>query len=99
LCGAHLLRELTYLSEASDEEKKWAEPLMKPLLEMKEVVDEARNSGMRQVSREQRRELIKRYDELTEENWRKHQQSEVRAGPDDEAETATKPLSAVFKQS
>ena len=98
LCGAHLLRELTYLSEASEQEKQWAEPLMKLLLEIKEAVSEARNGGLRQVSREQRRELTKRYDELTEENWRKHQQIQARAGPEGEAAIATRQATAIWKQ-
>ena len=99
LCGAHLLRELTYLSEADEQEKRWADPLMKLMLEMKEVADEARNSGMRQVSREQRRELIRRYDELTEENWRNHQKIESRAGPEGEAEAITGQALSIWKQS
>jgi len=47
LCGAHLLRELIYLSEASQQEKLWAEPLIKLMLEMKDAADEARASGHR----------------------------------------------------
>ena len=99
LCGTHLLRELTYLSEVSRQEKKWAEPMIKLLLEMKEAASEAGNSGLRQVSREQRRELTRRYDELSETNWRKHQQDEALAGPEGEAEAASRVVSAVFKQS
>ena len=99
LCGAHLLRELTYLSEASEEEKKWAEPIIKLLLEMKEVADEARQLGLKRVRRKQGREFTKRYDELTEENWRRHQVMEARAGPESEAEAATAQETAVFKQS
>ena len=99
LCGAHLLRELTYLSEASQEEKKWTEPMIKLLLEMKEAADEARRSGLRQVGRKQGRELRRRYDELTQENWRRHQVSEARAGPEGEAEAATAQETAVWKQS
>lgn len=99
MCGAHLLRELTYLSEASEQEKLWAEPLIKLLLEMKEAASQARDSGLRQVSRKQRRELTKRYDELTEVNWRTHQVMESRAGPDCEAETLNGVALAVWKQS
>jgi len=99
LCGAHLLRELTYLSEASEEEKQWAELMIKLLLEMKGAADEARRGGLKRVSLKQGRELTKRYDELTQENWRKHQVMEARAGPESEAEAATRQPMAVWKQS
>jgi transposase len=39
LCGAHLLRELTYFEELSDETKAWAAPLKELLLEMKVVAE------------------------------------------------------------
>jgi transposase len=99
LCGAHLLRELTYLSEASEQEQQWAEPLMRLLLEMKEAAEEARRSGLRQVSRKQAKKFTRRYDELTEGNWREHQVSEARAGPEGEAVIATRQATAVWKQS
>jgi len=99
LCGAHLLRELTYLSEASQQEKQWTEPLMKLLLEMKEAASEARQSGLKQVSRKQANEFTRQYDELTEENWRSHQAMEARAGPGGETEAITGRALAVWKQS
>ncbi len=99
LCGAHLLRELTYLSEASEQEKKWAEPLTRILLEMKEAAEAARANGCKHVAKEQARQLTRRYDELTQENWRNHQVSEARAGPGGETEAVTGRAPAVFKQS
>lgn len=39
LCGAHLLRELTYFTELSEETKRWAAPLKGLLLEMKGVAE------------------------------------------------------------
>ncbi len=39
LCGAHLLRELTYFEELSEETKTWAAPLKELLLEMKGVAE------------------------------------------------------------
>ena len=39
LCGAHLLRELTYFKELSEETKAWAAPLKELLLEMKGVAE------------------------------------------------------------
>lgn len=75
LCGAHLLRELTYLNEASEQERVWAEPLIELLLEMKQAADVARASGRRQVSQSQVRALTQRYDELTEPELERHQAS------------------------
>jgi transposase len=43
LCGAHLLRELTYVEESHPHQRgRWAEPLAKLLLEIKEAVEGAR---------------------------------------------------------
>jgi transposase len=39
LCGAHLLRELTYFEELSEMTKAWAAPLKELLLEMKGVAE------------------------------------------------------------
>ena len=39
LCGAHLLRELTYFEELSEVTKAWAAPLKELLLEMKGVAE------------------------------------------------------------
>jgi transposase len=75
LCGAHLLRELTYLSEASAEERSWAEPLSALLLEMKQAADDARSSGRNGVNRAQLQALGQRYDELTLAQWERHQAS------------------------
>jgi transposase len=72
---------------------------MKLLLEMKEVADEARFGGLGRVSLKQGREFTNRYDELTEGNWRKHQQSEARAGTECEAEAITGSSLSVWKQS
>jgi transposase len=41
LCGAHLLRELTFFEELSEETKAWAAPLKELLLEMKAEVERA----------------------------------------------------------
>jgi transposase len=45
LCGAHLLRELTYFAELDEQRKVWAEPLRQLLLEIKREVDGAREGG------------------------------------------------------
>jgi transposase len=63
LCGAHLLRELTYFEELCEETKAWASPLTELLLEMKGV---AEHEGA-QVPAWQVEELTARYDRLVAE--------------------------------
>lgn len=63
LCGAHLLRELTYFGELHEETKAWAAPLKELLLEMKGV---AEREGA-QVPAWQVEELTVRYDRLVAE--------------------------------
>jgi transposase len=60
LCGAHLLRELTYFEELSEVTKAWASPLKELLLEMKGVVE---REGA-QVPAWRVEELTARYDRL-----------------------------------
>jgi transposase len=60
LCGAHLLRELTYFEELCEETKAWASPLKELLLEMKGV---AEREGA-PVAAWQVEELTARYDRL-----------------------------------
>jgi transposase len=63
LCGAHLLRELTYFEELNEETKAWAAPLKELLLEMKGV---AEREGA-PVAAWQVGELTARYDRLVAE--------------------------------
>jgi transposase len=63
ICGAHLLRELTYFEELSEVTKAWAAPLKGLLLEMKGVAE--RKDG--QVPAWQAEELTARYDRLVAE--------------------------------
>jgi transposase len=63
LCGAHLLRELTYFEELSEVTKAWAAPLKELLLEMKGV---AEREGA-PVPAWQVEELTTRYDRLIAE--------------------------------
>lgn len=64
LCGAHLLRELTFFAELSEETKRWAGPLKELLLEMKAEVERAGAEGGRQLSAERLMELTASYDRL-----------------------------------
>jgi transposase len=60
LCGAHLLRELTFFKELSEKTKAWASPLKELLLEMKGVAE--REGGP--VAAWQVEKLTARYDRL-----------------------------------
>jgi transposase len=64
LCGAHLLRELTFFAELSEETKAWAAPLKELLLEMKAEVERAAAEGGRRVADDKLAELTGTYDRL-----------------------------------
>lgn len=64
LCGAHLLRELTYIKETCAEQQQWTEPLAKLLLEIKAAGEKVRSGGGRELSEEQRAKFFRRYDRL-----------------------------------
>ncbi len=64
LCGAHLLRELTFFAELSEESKKWAEPLCKLLVEIKREVEEVRERGGERLDDERQAALT-----LAMRNW------------------------------
>lgn len=66
LCGAHLLRELTFFVELNDEQKTWAGPLKELLLEIKSKVEEVRSSGGKEVDAREQQAFGRRYDELIE---------------------------------
>jgi transposase len=63
LCGAHLLRELTYFSELDERRKRWAEPIKQMLLEIKREVEEARAGGGEQLRVERVALLITGYEQ------------------------------------
>jgi transposase len=67
LCGVHLLRELTYFEELSEETKTWATPLKELLLEMKEAVEREREGGGNRLNPSVLTELSERYDRLVAE--------------------------------
>lgn len=65
LCGAHLLRELTYIEESHPHQRgQWAEPLAKLLVEMKEAVEVARRAGRATLTEQEQAEFLGRYDRL-----------------------------------
>jgi transposase len=64
LCGAHLLRELTFFGELSEETKAWAAPLKELLLEMKAEVERVREQGGSQLTDERLAEVTRSYGRL-----------------------------------
>jgi transposase len=64
LCGAHLLRELTYIKETCAEQQQWADPLAKLLLEIKGADERARSAGRCEFEEEQRAKFFRRYDRV-----------------------------------
>ena len=64
LCGAHLLRELTYLKETCAEQQQWTEPLAKLLLEIKAAGERVRAAGGCEISQEQRAKFFRHYDRV-----------------------------------
>jgi transposase len=70
LCGAHLLRELTFFAELSEETQTWAGPLKELLLEMKAEVERAGAEGGRRIAEDKLAELTGTYDRLIAEGLR-----------------------------
>jgi transposase len=65
LCGAHLLRELTYIEESHPHQRgQWAEPMAKLLVEMKNAVEEARVDGRSTLTDQEQAEFFRRYEKL-----------------------------------
>jgi transposase len=64
LCGAHLLRELTYIKETCAEQQQWTEPLAKLLLEIKAAGERVRAAGGDKLGEGQLAKFFGRYDRL-----------------------------------
>lgn len=91
LCGAHLLRELTYIEESSPHQRgEWAEPLAKLLVEIKEAVEQARTTGSSQLSQAEQEEFQRRYERLvkrgSELNPERRKRREAKRGERGKAE-------------
>jgi transposase len=91
LCGAHLLRELTYIEESHPHQRgQWAEPMAKLLLEIKEAVEGARSSGRAALTGQEREEFLGRYDKLVRRGLELNPERHTRrrqAGPGATAKT------------
>jgi transposase len=77
LCGAHLLRELIYFEELSEETKAWATPLKELLLEMKGEAERVCAEGATRLAAEQLAELTASYEKLVTEGLRAQPPPEV----------------------
>jgi transposase len=80
LCGAHLLRELIYFEELSEETKTWAAALKELLLEMKAEVKRVSTEGRKQLAAERRAALTLSYDHLIAEGLKAAPPSDVPDG-------------------
>jgi transposase len=67
LCCAHLLRELIFFSELSEQSKQWAEPVRKLLLEIKAEVEQVRAAGGARLDEERQTDLTLCYEQLVNE--------------------------------
>ncbi|HYG11233.1 MAG TPA: transposase, partial [Pyrinomonadaceae bacterium] len=70
LCGAHLLRELTYFEELSEETKAWATALKELLLEMKREVERVREEGRMRLVEDSLKSLTQSYNRLLAEGMK-----------------------------
>lgn len=64
LCGAHLLRELTYIKETCAEQQQWTDPLAKLLLEIKAAGERVRAGGGDELGEAQQAKFFRRYDRI-----------------------------------
>jgi transposase len=80
LCGAHILRELTYFEELSEETKAWATPLKELLLEMKAEVERVGAEGEKRLTAERLVALTGSYDRLIAEGLKAPPASNVPDG-------------------
>ena len=80
LCGAHLLRELTYFTELTAETKAWATPLKELLLEMKAEVERVSAAGGQRLAAEKLAALTGSYDRLIAEGLKSPPPSDVPEG-------------------
>jgi len=80
LCGAHLLRELTFFAEAKAEQGTWAGPLKGLLLEIKGEVERAREDGARHLASDQESSFLMRYEQLLKQGIELNAGTEARAG-------------------
>jgi transposase len=83
LCGAHLLRELTFFAELSDGQRSWAEPLKELLLAIKSAVERVRESGGKRLGGEAQASLTCRYDELVRQGLELNPEAARNAPPMD----------------
>lgn len=67
MCNAHLLRDLTYISEIQPHHEKWTTALARLLIEIKDAVEAVRNRSQTELESEIYKEFLSRYDALLAE--------------------------------
>lgn len=64
LCNAHVLRELIYVGEANEQQRKWSERMIKLLLEVKSEMEEPKVGGEARMSAQRQKKYVGRYERL-----------------------------------
>jgi transposase len=67
LCEAHLLRELIFFEDLSEDTKAWATPLKELLLEMRREVERVREGGGQRLAEDDLKSLTESYERLIAE--------------------------------
>ena len=89
LCGAHILRELTFFAELSSEQKVWAAPLKELLVEIKAAVAQAHESGDKRLATDEQAALSERYDQLIQQGLRINPPAETCRAPGEQTKTSS----------
>jgi len=79
LCGAHILRELTFFAELNAEQKAWAAPLKGILLEIKAAVEQRREAGGKHLASDEQAAFTERYNRLVQHGVEKNPPQGARA--------------------
>lgn len=87
LCCVHLLRELQFFTELSEQQKAWAEPLAALLLEIKWRVEREREVGGKHLSADERAAFTSRYDDLIAQGLSVNPPPASRAAPEESRDT------------
>ena len=91
LCGAHILRELTFFEELNSEQKAWAAPLKDLLLEIKATVEQVREAGGEGLSTTDQAAFIQRYDKLVRDGLETNPPQASRAALNEEVSSGGEP--------
>lgn len=95
-CNAHLLRELNYVIETS--QPVWAAEMKALLLELKAVVDKARERGRNKLASCRKAEFLRKYDERIEAATKQYGTLQRKKGRAKQPPAAESPLTAAGRK-